>query len=145
MVGQRVVGRSTGGPLGVVVDPARGPDQHQPLHQVGAGQGEVEGEAATHRVAHVGGRSAGVAEEQRPVGEAGHHPGGAAVAGGVDQHQLVVADEVVGERPPAPAGLGEAVHQHETVAAGRADDLGVQGSGAGGHGWQRRAPVRGRP
>ena len=41
------------------------------------------------------------------------------MARGVDEHQLVVAAEVVGERPPAPAGLGEAVQQHEPVGAGR--------------------------
>ena len=65
VVGQRVVGRPAGGPLVVVVDAAGGADQHQPLHQVGAGEGEVEGEAPAHRVADVGGGPAGVAEQQR--------------------------------------------------------------------------------
>ena len=78
------------------------------------------------------------------------------MAGGVDQHELVVAGQVGGDVAPAPAGLGEAVHQHEAIGAAVGppvlgpDDLGVQrpGVGAGGgvgHEPQRRATTRARP
>jgi hypothetical protein len=43
----------------------------------------------------------------------------------VDQHDLVVACEVVGDPRPRPAGLREAVHQDEAWPA-CAESLGVE-------------------
>ena len=72
---------------------------------------------------------------------------GSPVAGCVDADQLVVEGERVGLRAPAPAGLGEPVHQHERRSVAAA--LGVQGHGVDPGrrrvlGWGRDgAPTRG--
>ena len=88
--------------------------EDQSAHEVGAGQGQVEAEAGAHRVAEVVGRAARrrrAARPRRPGRRA--TVGGAAVAGQVDRHELVVVGQVVGQSTPHPAGLGEAVGQHQ--------------------------------
>ena len=109
----RLVGPPPLGPLGRVVDAGRRADQHEPPHELGHAEGEVQAVAPAHRVAEVRGRPALVGDEAGPGAQSGGDLGRAPVAGGVDPDDLVVGGEVVGHRPPAAPGLGEAVDQHD--------------------------------
>jgi hypothetical protein len=113
-----------GPPLGRVLDAGGGAEEDERRHQVRTGQGQVQGQPGPHRVADVGGGAAGVAERSRTLDHVDGAGGGTAVSGRVDPHHLVVARQLVGQRPPRPAGLGEAVHQDESTPT--TVDLGVE-------------------
>ena len=77
-----------------------------PADQVGTGQGQVETEARPHRVPDVDSPSAGLPDQQGPVGEAGPDRRGATVTGQVHPHELVVGGQMRGPSPPTPARFG---------------------------------------
>ena len=109
-------------PLGSGPRCRRCADQHQASHQLGVGQGEVEGEPAAHRVADVGGLAAGSAMRPAPRRPA---PGSSADRRGRARRPARPRGRRRGRRPAVPSTprLGEPVDQHERA---RARDLGVQ-------------------
>ena len=113
----------------LVLDPGGRAEEHQGVDLVGPVQGEVQRQPAAHRVADVGRPATGVTEQRRARRQVGSHRRRAAVARCVDQHDLVVAAEVGGDRAPRAPGLGEAVDEHDPRAGPPALD--VEGGHAG--------------
>jgi hypothetical protein len=145
--GEVLVGPAPGGPVGGVVEAAGGADEHEPLHEVRPGQGEVEAEAPAHRVAHVRRAPAGAPEQVGAGDEIGVDVRGAAVAGRVDGHGLVVGPQRRREGVPRAAGLGEPVDEDDAGSGarrrgGEAVSRHVRRDGAG---LGRRRPGPGRP
>ena len=93
--------------------PAVAPSSTRRVDQVGPGQREVQRQPAAHRVADVGGPAAGGAEQRRARRSGRPHCRRAAVAGRVDEHDLVVAARSAAIGAPRAPGLGEAVDEHD--------------------------------
>ncbi len=100
-----------------VVDAGARAHQHQPRHRVRTGQCRVQADAPAHRIADVGRVAPDRGHGAARVPQIGVHLGGRAMAGRVDQHQLVVGGQVVVDGRPALGGLREPVHQHDPARA----------------------------
>ena len=68
LVGEPVVGAAASGPLGGVLDPRRGRDEHEPAHALGRCQRDVQSDAPSLRVA----------AQHEALGAGGEHVGDAA-------------------------------------------------------------------
>ena len=68
--------------------------------------------ASTHRVPEVDAPTTDGAAEKGTGVEIGDDSARVAMAGRIEQHQLVITGEIVGERAPASTGLREPVEQH---------------------------------
>ena len=116
-----VVARPPGGPLAGVVDAGRGADQHEALDEVRAGDGEVQAQAAAHRVADVrrpaAGRDRAARRRRRRSARTAAEPPWPGASTATTSWRL---GQLVGDRVPRPAGLGEPVDEHEPPARRRA-------------------------
>ena len=83
----------------------------------------MQADAGPHRVAEVVGRAPHVAEAGPPRRQVGPHPRRATVTGQVDEHQLVIGGQVVGQATPHAAGLGEPVGQHQAGSVAPGDGV----------------------
>src|SRR5690606_9510654 len=151
-VGERLVGPHGLGLLqhALRVEAQRRVEQHQPLHALGRGAGEVHGDRAAERVTDDRG-----AVEAEPVEHAEHVrdvlldpprrvPRGAAVAAQVDRVHAH-AGQRLGEHPVAGAVAGDAVHREHRAPVRRTEgmsvevELGQVGAPASGHRHDRGA------
>lgn len=117
-LGQRGVGLDTDLASLRLVDPRRDPDEHETANQLRSGQGRVQGHPATHRIADEHSLAPDVGQQFTTRSQIGLIVVGrsGSVAGQVDGHHLMVAGEVVSERPPTATVLGEAVSEHDPFA-----------------------------
>ena len=123
-VGQRVVVAPALGACRFVVDATGAAHEHEPVHQLGVGEREMEHETCAHRIAEVGRVAALIGDEPGAGPQPGVEAGRAPMARRVDAHHLVIAYQVRGDRSPAVAVLGEAVDEHDSRPA--PVDIGVQ-------------------
>ena len=119
--------------------PGRGADQHEPLDELGPGDGEVQAEAPAHRVADVRGRPAAAPEQLGAArrGRPRRRPTRRG-PGDVDGDDLEALGQAVGDGVPRAAGLGEPVDEHER--AGRCPGASTVRRSAGTVG--RRQPLQ---
>lgn len=107
--GESVVGSTAQGAFGSIVDSRGRADEDEALDKLGMSEGDVQGESPAHRIAEVCPSTTGSRQKICAFDKIGHHRGRVSMAGSVDQHQLVVDGEILGERPPAGPGLREPV------------------------------------
>ena len=132
--GQGLVGGPPLRPTLRVGDPRRGPDQHQPRHQVGPVERQAQAEPPAERVPAVHPGPAGLPHQPRRLGEPHPDPARPAVPGQVHPDHLPPPGQPLPHRRPGGQRLGEPVHQHHPP--GRlppAVDDAVQGGEVGGH------------
>jgi hypothetical protein len=129
-LGERVVGFAPFGAFPGIVDAGVGTDDHQRGDEVRVHQRQVQAGSAAEAVADEG---AGAAHRGQHVGRApqvGAHVCRAAVTGEVDHGgQEALLGEVLRDRLPRVAGLGEAVHERDARCLTVAELLCGQGAG----------------
>lgn len=113
-VGETVISDTTLRSFLLVVDPGRGADENKRFDPTRVVQGQMQQGPSTHRIAHVDGCPAHVADEARRSVEVGVVMARFAVARRIDEHQFVIDRQIEAQAAPAPAVLGEAVRQHDT-------------------------------
>ena len=118
-LGEPLVGRSSGGALGLVDDAGSCADQDEGTYLVGVTECSVQRDPAAHRVADIGGGSADLDEMVGTRPEIGIGRGGAVtMAGQIDRDRLDVGESGPQERldvRPRPRGLGEAVRKDQSL------------------------------
>ena len=102
-----------------VVDPGGGADQHECSHSLGVCERRVQRHPATHRVADVGCRTAGIDESPGALPEVGiGRWGSVTVAGQIDRDGLGARQPLLqepGERRPRSCGLRETVGENKPI------------------------------
>ena len=93
-------------------------DEHEPFDEFRSGDGEVEREAAAHRVPDIGRRADVPRDRVGGRGEIEPSVTRRAVPGGVDRDDLEAITQCRGDRVPRPAGLREPVQEDEAVDVG---------------------------
>ncbi len=107
--GQSVVISAATGTFGVVVDSCGRADEDESLDKPGMSKGDVQGESPAHRIPDVRPSTTGFRKKIRALDKIGYQRGRVSVAGSVDEQQLVIVGEILGERTPAGPGLRESV------------------------------------
>ncbi len=116
-----LVGQSTLGSTVLGLEPGRCPNEDEPLDQIRSLQGEVQRHSPAHRIADVGRSAADLGDQLRGRPQISIIVDRFTMAGGIDQHHLMVGGETLGNAAPAAGILGEAMQQNDprAVAEGR--------------------------